>query len=114
MSLNLEPTAVGCRLRIEEEMTVSSAARLRDEILAALPREGGVEIEVDLSGVGEMDTAGLQLMLQLKRKCGSCLRLVNHSPAVRQVFDLANTAAQFGDPVLIPSREESRRQGETS
>ncbi len=114
MSLSLERSAAGCRLRIDGEMTVSSAARLRDEILAALPREGGAGIEVDLAGVGEMDTAGLQLMLQLKRKCGPGLRLVNHSQAVLQIFDLGNAAAQFGDPLLIPSRGKSRPQGEAS
>jgi len=76
-------------------------------MLAALPAGGADEVEVDLSGVNEIDTAGLQLMLQLKRKCGTRLRLVNHSPAVLQILDLSNLGAQFGDPVVLRSGEHS-------
>ncbi|MCL4682004.1 MAG: STAS domain-containing protein [Rhodocyclaceae bacterium] len=107
MSLLVENTPSGCRLRIDGEMTVACAANLRDEILAALPSRDGAEIEVDLSGVSEIDSAGLQLMLQLKRKCGPRLRLVNHSQAVLQILDLSNAAAHFGDPVVIPSKEKA-------
>lgn len=103
MSLQLEKTASGARLRVDGEMTVGSAAALREDILGALPDAG--EVEVDLSGVSEIDTAGLQLMLQLKRKCGDRLRLVNHSPAVLQILDLSNLGAQFGDPLVIPSAQ---------
>lgn len=106
MSLHLEKTSSGARLRLEGEMTVGSAAALREEILAALPGTTG-DVEVDLSGVSEIDTAGLQLMLQLKRKCGDRLRLVNHSPAVLQILDLSNLGAQFGDPLVIPSAADS-------
>ena len=110
MSLHIERTSAGCRLHVEGEMTVSTAAALRDELLAALPPGGDAEVEVELSGVNEIDTAGLQLMLQLKRKCGTRLRLVNHSPAVLQVLDISNAAAQFGDPVVIRSGEQTLLQ----
>ncbi|MCQ3925153.1 MAG: anti-sigma B factor antagonist [Rhodocyclaceae bacterium] len=103
--MHIEKTAAGCRLRIEGEMTVSSAADIRDEILAALPATSRDEVEVDLSGVSEIDTAGLQIMLQLKRRCGTRLRLVNHSPAVIEILDMSNLGAQFGDPLVIPSGE---------
>lgn len=103
--MRIEKTAAGCRLHIEGEMTVSSAAAVRDEILAALPAGSEDEVEVDLSGVSEIDTAGLQIMLQLKRKCGARLRLLNHSPAVLQILDLSRLGAQFGDPVVIRQDE---------
>ncbi len=103
MQLVCEDTAAGRRLLIEGEMTVATAAALRDEILAALAPQTAGEIEIDLSGVSEMDTAGLQLMLQIKRKCGTHLRLVNHSPAVLQVLDLSRTGAAFGDPLVLPA-----------
>lgn len=105
--MHIEPTPAGCRLRIEGEMTVSSAAGLRDELLAAQPRAGDAEIEVDLSGVSEIDTAGLQLMLQFKRSCGDRLRYVQHSPAVLQILDLSNAGSHLGDPLVIPSGEMS-------
>jgi anti-anti-sigma factor len=107
MSMLIELTSAGCRVQIDGEMTVASAAALRDEILAALPPQDGAEVEVDLSGVSEIDTAGLQLMLLLKRKCGTRLRLVNHSQAVLQILDISNAAAHFGDPVVITSSDKS-------
>ena len=101
MQLVCENTSAGRRLSIEGEMTVATAAALRDEILAALAPQPSGEIEIDLSGVSAMETAGLQLMLQIKRKCGAHLRLVNHSPAVLQVLDLSRTGAAFGDPLVL-------------
>ena len=53
MSLHIERTPAGCRLHVEGEMTVSTAAALRDELLAALPPGGDAEVEVELSGVNE-------------------------------------------------------------
>lgn len=108
--MRIEKTSGGRRLHIDGEMTVATAVAVRDEILAALPAGGADEVEVDLSGVSEIDTAGLQLMLQLKRKCGTRLRLVNHSPAVLQILDLSNLGAQFGDPVVIRSGEQTLLQ----
>ena len=110
MSLRIDTNPSGCRLHIECELTVATAAAVREEILTALPPGGTGEVEIDLSGVSEIDTAGLQLMLQLKRKCGARLRLVNHSPAVLQILDLSNLGAQFGDPVVICPHERSSVQ----
>ena len=108
--MRIEKTFSGCRLHIDGEMTVATAAAVRDETRAGRPAGGADVGVVDVSGVNQIDTAGLQLMLQLKRKCGTRLRLVNHSPAVLQILDLSNLGAQFGDPVVIPSGEQSLLQ----
>lgn len=88
-------------------MTVASAGTLRDEILASIPGDPQCEVEVDLSGVSEIDTAGLQLMLALKQRCGSRLRMVHHSAAVLRILDLSNASAHLGDPLLILAKEPS-------
>jgi anti-anti-sigma factor len=62
------------------------------------------ELEIDLSQVSELDGAGLQQLLLAKREAtrvGNTLRLVSHSRAVLEVFDLCNLAAFFGDPLII-------------
>lgn len=92
------------RLRIEEEMTIYTAAGLKSELQRALAE--GAELEIDLSRVAEMDSAGFQLILGLKREAarlGKSLRLVSHSPAVIEVLDTFNMVNYFGDPVVIPS-----------
>ncbi|KQV78595.1 hypothetical protein ASD15_22600 [Massilia sp. Root351] len=93
-------------LFIEGELTIYRAAELKAALLAAVSRAhaGGHALEVDLAGVTEIDTAGVQLLmlarrsaLQLQRQ----LRLVAHSPAVLEVFELMDLAGWFGDPLLM-------------
>lgn len=53
-----------------------------------------------------MDSAGLQILLLLKRealKAGKQLSISGHSPAVRQILDLCNLVGVFGDPMIIPA-----------
>ncbi len=92
-------------LRIDGAMNIYRAAELKETLLAALPSSG--PLEVDLSGVTELDSAGLQLLMLTKiaAQAQACeLRLVAPSPAVLDVFDLLNLAAYFGDQLVIPAR----------
>jgi anti-anti-sigma regulatory factor len=60
--------------------------------------------EIDLSGVTEIDTAGVQLLMLAKQAAlarNSELRLTGHSPAVLEVFELLNVAAFFNDPLVM-------------
>ncbi len=92
------------QLAIDDEMTIYTAALQKDELLGHL--EEGQELEVDLSAVSEIDSAGLQILLMLKQEAdrgNKVIHLVNHSQAVVEVFELLNVAAHFGDPVVIPA-----------
>lgn len=105
MTIHVEEMSSGCRLCISGEMTVVSAAATHAQIRASLRPGSSDEVEVDLSGVIELDTAGLQIMLQLKREYGAGLRFVNHSPAVLRILDLSNLGGRFGDPLVIRQDE---------
>jgi anti-sigma B factor antagonist len=51
-----------------------------------------------------MDSAGLQLLLLAKREAGNqnkSLRLVNHSEAALEIFNLYHMAEHFGDPIVL-------------
>ncbi|MDX1587908.1 MAG: STAS domain-containing protein [Oleiphilaceae bacterium] len=79
----------GC-LRLLGELTVY---QIRDatEVLRQSFGSGQLSL-VDLGGVTEMDTAGLQLLLLAKSipvTGGAKVALVNHSPPVREVIELA-------------------------
>ncbi len=94
-----------CRLHVDGEFTIYNALQIRDGLREHLVSADG--IEVDLGGVTEMDTAGVQLLLATKRegiRLGKTVRYVSHSQAVLEVIDLYNMAAQFGDPLLISAR----------
>lgn len=94
-----------CQFRVEGEMTIYTAADTKVRLMPLLAQ--CTELEIDLSQVNEMDSAGLQLLLLAKRECAERngnLHLVGHSQAVLEVLDMCNMTAYFGDPVVIFSQ----------
>jgi anti-anti-sigma factor len=95
-----------CRFVIEGEMTIYTALEMKDKLLSPLSQ--CADMELDLAGVGEIDSAGLQLLVLLKQEAraqGKSLSITGHSPAVLEIFDLCKLEGFFGDPVLIRSQE---------
>jgi len=96
------------RLALEENLTIYNVAELKRRLLDAV--RAPQSLELDLSGVGEMDTAGFQVLVLAKResqRLGHALSIVAHSPAVREVIEFFNMTAYFGDPVVIPAGEQA-------
>lgn len=92
------------RLAMSQEMTIYRAAEQKAQLIGAL--DGADQLEVDLAGVPEIDTAGLQLLILLKQEAARRqveLRIVAHSEAVRAVIDFCHLPAVFGDPMVIPA-----------
>lgn len=92
------------RLFLEGNLTIYEAQSIKERLLNALA--GCQMLELDLSQVGEIDTAGFQLLILAKREAaylGKSLNLVAHSAAVREVLDFFNMVGFFGDPLLIPA-----------
>lgn len=89
-------------LRIEGEMTIYRAGELKALLQTAL--DGAVSLEVDLSAVTELDTAGVQILMAAKKTALAKqleMRLVAHSQAVTEVFETLDLTAHFGDPLLL-------------
>jgi anti-sigma B factor antagonist len=87
-------------LQIEGDMTIYTAAALKKELMEHLNEP--CEREIDLSEVGKMDSAGIQLLILAKREANrhnTPLRLIGHSQAVLDIFDSYNLAAYFSDPI---------------
>jgi anti-sigma B factor antagonist len=87
---------------IDGELTIYRAADLKAQLLDAL-RQARV-LELDLAGVTELDTAGLQVLMLAKQAASADqreLRLVRHSPAVVEIFEMLDLGAFFGDALLI-------------
>ena len=95
--------SVDC-ITIGEDMTIYHAATQKQALIDAL--KASTRLEIDLSAVGEIDTAGFQLLVLVKREARRLNKealIVAHSEAVRDVLDFYNMAAAFGDPLLIPA-----------
>ena len=92
------------RITLGEDMTIYHAAIQKKALIDAL--HARARLEIDLSAVGEIDTAGFQLLVLVKREAqrlGKQAHIVAHSEAVRELLDFYNMAAEFGDPMLIPA-----------
>jgi anti-anti-sigma factor len=95
-------------LAITEDLTIYHALEQKQVLLDALASTS--ELELNLSHIGAIDTAGLQLLILLKKeaqRAGKQVRIVAHSQAVSSVIDFCNMAAEFGDPLVIPAHEAS-------
>lgn len=90
-------------LCIEGELTVFRAAELRGLLLSdSAPQT------LNLAGVTEFDTAGLQLLIAAKRSALAANRPLNlegHSPAMMEVFNLLNVAHYFDEPLEMEVRK---------
>lgn len=98
-----------CVARLEGELTIYQAAGCTPALLTALA--GHRELEINLAGVTDLDTAGLQVLLLVKREAnaeGKTVRLVAHSEATLNVIDLLSLAGFFGDPIVVPASGSAR------
>lgn len=88
--------------KLKGEFTIYTAAQAKAELEDHLAPEG--QAQLDLAGLTELDTAGVQLLVWLKRRAeaaGGNLALLHHSPEVVGVMDLLRIAGLLGDPILI-------------
>jgi anti-anti-sigma factor len=85
------------RVYVDGAMTIYTCGELKPaliEELAAHPETTGL----DLSGVSELDTAGLQLLLMARRHAdarGQDLHVVNPSRVVAEVLELCRLGADL-------------------
>lgn len=89
---------------VEGEMTIFRAAELKAAMLPEIAR--AQEIEIDLSHVTEIDSAGLQLMVAAKLEAilrGKELHFTGHSKPVMEMLDLCDLGGFFGDQIVISS-----------
>ncbi len=108
MEFIAQTTAEGAtRITLEGDLGIYHAAEIKRQLIDGV--RAHPVLELDLSHVGQMDTAGFQLLTLAKRESeqrGSVMRIVGHSTAVREVIEFFNMVAFFGDPLVIPAGEQ--------
>ncbi len=108
MNIYIHPDENGTEVVVQGELTIYSAVQAKSELFDVLANHA--DLKLDLSGVGELDSAGVQVLLVLKQEAerqDKKLRLVNHSDAAVEVFELLHLAPFFGDPVLLRAERAS-------
>lgn len=87
---------------IAGELTIYTAATEKQNLQEALDLND--DLEINLSQVSEMDSAGLQVLIVLKQeaaKRNKKLRYSMHSKAVLDILELSNMTASFGDQIVL-------------
>ncbi len=96
-------------LLISGGFTIFQAAESKPQLLNTL-EHAEVTLELDLHAVEEFDTAGLQLLLLLKREAAQQDKLLTFSglsPAVMAVVGLLHLHETFGLPLPSASRSHA-------
>ncbi|CAK0780289.1 STAS domain-containing protein [Gammaproteobacteria bacterium] len=103
MSINTHCQGRRCTLQIEQEMTIYTAAALKDPLLEPLATSR--ELVLDLSIVPDIDTTGVQLLLLLHREAirrQVVLRLAGMSSTVKEALGLYGLLSWFGTSEVLP------------
>jgi anti-sigma B factor antagonist len=88
-------------------MTIFTAAEQKPKLLKFLKK--GKQLEVNLANVTDIDTAGLQLLILMKReaaRAGKTLSFIMHSKIVLETLELTRLTSVFGDQVILAHYEE--------
>lgn len=93
------------RIQVMEcPLTIYTASEQKDVLLSLFPLAH--EVELDLSNVDELDSAGLQLLILIKRESlreGAQLLLSNHSPTVIEALRLSGLEDFFSNTSIAQS-----------
>lgn len=96
------------RIAITEDLTIYNALEIKQRLLDALEQHSALEL--DLSHVAEIDTAGLQLLLLTRREANAknkTMAICAMSNNVRQTVDFCNLANYLGDLGVISDLPEA-------
>ena len=97
MQIDMQQQGRHTHLRISGELTIYDAVALHRALLESL---GSCDcLELDLSAVTDLDAAGLQQLLLLRREAratGKDLQILAHGDATRDVLALCGLDADFG------------------
>ncbi len=87
---------------ISGELTIYTVAAEKQTLQAFI--DTGDELELNLSQVSELDSAGLQVLIALKQETArrnKKLAYVMHSKAVLDILEMSNMTSHFGDQVVL-------------
>jgi anti-sigma B factor antagonist len=83
-------------VHVAGELTVYHAAALATDLLTRLAEASGANLAIDLDGVTELDSAGLQVLMVARREARANGGLLRFHRASRPVLDVLDTF-QLGD-----------------
>lgn len=86
---------------MREELNIASVAEDRDRLVQLLKPD--CELELDLGGLTEIDTAGIQLLVALRREAegiGCACHLAGSDETVREAFGSLGLGHLLDEPLV--------------
>lgn len=98
VEITTEKIGVGFMVKLKGDVDMNSSPDVRSNLGAVFKQGGAKALVINLSGVRYMDSSGIATLVEAMQNCmksGMRLRLVELSPPVRDVFELARLASVF-------------------
>lgn len=99
MDMEIDSQQGACSIRFNGDLTVYTVAECRSTLLDKCPV--GSSATLDMSGVGKVDTAGLQLLIAMEGyfAAGGGLSLTGIGESVTKVLELTRLSERFTEVV---------------
>lgn len=104
MQIHVENNSGKVTILIRGELCIQYVSELANSVMPDW--QNYTEIDFDLSGVTEVDAAGMQCLAQFKRMAiedDKPMRIIGHSASIVNGVELLGLARHFGDPLIIAS-----------
>jgi len=98
VEISTEKIAAGVVVRLKGDVDMNTSPDVRSNLADVFKQGGSKALLINLSGVRYMDSSGIATLVEAMQNCmkqGMRLRLVEPSPPVRDVFELARLASVF-------------------
>lgn len=110
MSVHIQHHEAGTQIALSGELTIYTVAEIRAALAEPMDTHApSGRVDIELSGVTEIDSAGLQLLLILSRHTEKEVRFLQHPASVLQLIRLANLECLLGasNPSSTPNSQAS-------
>lgn len=102
MEIEFKKTAGSTTAKCRGRLTIYTVAGVREAFNSIVGE--GKPTTLNMEELVDIDTAGIQLLMALKRQCGVQgieLNIRNHSPILISILDLYGLAGYFGDRIVL-------------
>lgn len=109
VEISTEKIGIGHLIRLKGDVDMNTSPDVRNSLGEVFRQAGGRALLINLSGVRYMDSSGIATLVEAMQQCmkqGMKLRLVDLSPPVRDVFELARLSSIFE---IFPGVDEASR-----
>lgn len=101
MHFNVSRLPNGLKAHLREELNIASVAEDRDHLVQLL--QPGREVDLDLGGLTEIDTAGVQLLVALRKEAdamGCACRIAGSGENVLEAFGSLGLGHLLEEPLV--------------